>query len=312
MTQCDHCFVTPALHYLDDDELRYPDWFLAFLGDRAIRKPSPHTVKTYRQDFLAIAIQLVAAPDRVAHLPPDAITKAVMQAAFAAYADTHEAASIRRCWSNWNTLCDFLYAGEFITGNPMPLIGRPRVGKTLPKGLGAETISELLRVIDADRGSRRRADWAERDRAIVLMAVLTGLRADELVRVDVGDIRPTDEGGVVHVHGKGNKDRRIPVEQALIRELEIYLESRAARLPANIKRRPTSGALAAWPATAPLFVGRDGQRITRGTLQYRVLRAFKKAGLNSHRAAGALVHGFRHTYVICTACDRVGHVGSAA
>ena len=32
-------------------------------------------------------------------------------------ADTgpHEAASIRRCWSNWNTLCDFLYTGELIT-----------------------------------------------------------------------------------------------------------------------------------------------------------------------------------------------------
>ena len=38
-----------------------------------------------------------------------------MQTAFAAYADSHEAASIRRCWSNWNTLCDFLYTGELIT-----------------------------------------------------------------------------------------------------------------------------------------------------------------------------------------------------
>ena len=74
-------------------------------------------------------------PDRVVHLTPDAITKDAMQTAFAAYADTHEAASIRRCWSNWNTLCDFLYAGELITANPMPLIGRPKVAKTLPKGL---------------------------------------------------------------------------------------------------------------------------------------------------------------------------------
>ena len=139
-------------------------------------------------------------PDRVVHLTPDA-----MQTAFAAYADTHEAASIRRCWSNWNTLCDFLYAGELITANPMPLIGRPKVAKTLPKGLGADTVSELLTVIDDDRGSGRRSDWAERDRAIVLTAVLAGLRADELVHADVGDIRPIDGGGVIHVHGKGNK-----------------------------------------------------------------------------------------------------------
>lgn len=304
--------MTPAPPRVDDGELRYPEWFLAFLEDRAIRKPSPHTVKAYRQDFTAIAALLAGSPGGVVHLTPGAITKDAMRAAFAAYADTHEAASIRRCWSNWNTLCDFLYAGELIAGNPMPLIGRPKVAKTLPKGLGADTISELLWGIDDDRGSARRSDWAERDRAIVLTAVLAGLRADELVRADIRDIRPTDEGGVVHVHGKGNKDRRIPVEQPLICELEAYLDSRAARFPGSTKRRPADGGLAAWPPTAPLFVGSDGQRITRGALQYRVLRAFKKAGVDSQRAAGVLVHGFRHTFVICTASDRMRYVSSAA
>ena len=121
---------------LEDGELRYPEWFSAFLGDRAIRKPSPHTVKAYQQDFTSIGTLLAGGPEHVVHLTPDAITKDAMQAAFAAYANTHEAASIRRCWSNWNTLCDFLYADELIAGNPMPLIGRPKVAKTLPKGLG--------------------------------------------------------------------------------------------------------------------------------------------------------------------------------
>ena len=288
--------MTPARLRPDDGELYYPEWFLAFLEDRAIRKPSPHTVKAYKQDFTSIATLLGGAPERVVHLTPDAITKDAMQSAFAAYAGAHEAASIRRCWSNWNTLCDFLYSGELITANPMPLIGRPKVAKTLPKGLGADTISGLLKVIDDDRGSGRQSDWAERDRAIVLTAVLAGLRADELDRADIRDIRPTEEGGVVHVRGKGNKDRRIPVEQALIRELEAYLASRAARFPRSTKRRPTKGGLAAWPATAPLFVGNDGQRITRGTLQYRVLRAFKKARLDGQRARGVLVHGLRHTF----------------
>jgi integrase/recombinase XerC len=44
------------------------------------------------------------------------------------------------------------------------------------------------------------------------------------------------------------------------------------------------------------WVASDGERITRGTLQYRVLRAFRKAGLDGQRARGALVHGPRHTY----------------
>ena len=54
--------------------------------------------------------------------------------------------------------------------------------------------------------------------------------------------------------------------------------------------------MAAWPSAAPLFVGADGDRITRGTLQYRVLRAFRRAGIDADRARGALVHGLRHTF----------------
>jgi hypothetical protein len=38
----------------------YPGWFIDFLADRAIRKPSPHTAKAYRQDFEAIATLLAA------------------------------------------------------------------------------------------------------------------------------------------------------------------------------------------------------------------------------------------------------------
>ncbi len=45
-----------------------------------------------------------------------------------------------------------------------------------------------------------------------------------------------------------------------------------------------------------MFVGGDGQRITRGTLQYRVLRAFRQAGIDGTRTKGALLHGLRHTF----------------
>jgi site-specific recombinase XerC len=117
----------------DDGELLYPDWFSAFMADRAVRKPSPHTAKAYGQDFAAIAILLAGDSHRVADLTPTDITRDALQAAFAAYADAHEAASIRRCWSTWNTLCGFLYTGEFIGANPMPLIGRPKVAKSLPR-----------------------------------------------------------------------------------------------------------------------------------------------------------------------------------
>jgi site-specific recombinase XerD len=277
-------------------ESDYPQWFSEFLADRAVRKPSPHTAKAYRQDFAAIAELLVGDRAQMAQLSPADITKDAMRAAFAAYAATREPATIRRCWSTWNTLCVFLQTSDRMTTNPMSMVGRPKMRKPLPKGLGADTVARLLAAIEGDHDSRRRSDWPERDRALVLTGVLAGLRTDELIGANIGDIRLTDEGGVIHVRGKGNKDRRIPLEQSLLDVLEHYLDSRAVRFGTRAEGRSATAGFAAWPATAALFVGSDGARITRGTLQYRLLRAFKKAGLNDQRTRGALVHALRHTY----------------
>jgi integrase/recombinase XerC len=224
------------------------------------------------------------------------ITTDAMRGAFARYAETHEAASIQRCWSTWNVLCTFLYTSERIVANPMPLVGRPKIAKTLPKGLPSTSVQALLAAIDSDSG-RRASDWVERDRALILTSLLAGLRVDELLRANVGDVRRSDDGAVIHVGGKGGKDRRIPVERALVEVLEDYLDSRAVRFPSTVGRRSSSGGgVGAWPPTAPLFVGSDGDRITRGTLQYRVLRAFRRAGIDGDRARGAVVHGLRHTF----------------
>ena len=119
-----------------------------------------------------------------------------MRAAFAAYAESHEPASIRRCWSTWNTLCTFLFANEEIPMNPMPLIGRPKLAKTLPKALPTDSVAALLATLNEDPPRPRRSDWVERDRALILTALLAGLRADELLRANVGDLRPSDDGAV--------------------------------------------------------------------------------------------------------------------
>jgi integrase/recombinase XerC len=271
-----------------------PNWFADFLMDRATRKPSAHTLKAYRHDFTAVADLLTSG--RPADVALTDITKDTMRAAFAAYASTHEPASIRRCWSTWNVVCDFLYTAELIPANPMPFVGRPKAAKTLPRSLPQAAVAALLEVVDRDHESTRRTDWPERDLALMLTGLLAGLRADELHRADVGDIRTgTDGGAVIHVRGKGSKDRAVPIEADLLSVIEDYLDSRASRFPATLKSSAGKG-LSRWPANAPLFVGRDGQRITRGTIQSRVRRAFRRAGPDAQPVRGALVHGLRHTY----------------
>ncbi|MDM3935874.1 hypothetical protein QRB32_27325 [Mycobacterium intracellulare subsp. chimaera] len=85
------------------------------------------------------------------------------------------------------------------------------------------------------------------------------------------------------MRGKGNKDRRNFVEDRQIKVLDCYLDSRAARFPGRTKRQSASAGMKAWPTTAALFVGTDGERITRGVLQYRIVPAFIGPGLTPIR-----------------------------
>jgi len=282
-----------------------PEWFSHFLNDRQTRKPSVHTMKAYRQDFVAIATLVTGDPARLGVAD---ITKDAMRTAFAAYAQDHEAASIRRCWSTWNVLCTFLYTGELLAANPMQLVGRPKLAKPLPKALPRTAVEALLETVAQDQVSQRQIDWVERDLALILTALLAGLRADELRQADVGDIRTTDDGSaIIHVKGKGGKERSVPIEAELLSVIEAYLDSRAIRFPGDTKRKAdgVGSALSRWPARSPLFVGRDGERITRGTLQSRIKRAFKRAGPDAQPVPGALVHGLRHTYATELASSEV-------
>jgi integrase/recombinase XerC len=104
-----------------------------------IARPA-HTMKAYRQDFVAIAILMT--DGNPARLTVADITKDSMRHAFAAYARDHEAASIRRCWSTWNVLCTFLYTGEQLAANPMQLVGRPKLAKPLHVGVSGGGRSE--------------------------------------------------------------------------------------------------------------------------------------------------------------------------
>lgn len=282
-----------------------PEWFQQFLDHRQASKPSAHTMKAYRRDFVAIA-NLLTGGEPVRLSPAD-ITRDSMRTAFAAFAADHEAASIRRCWSTWNVLCTFLYTNEMLAANPMQLVGRPKLKKPLPKALPRTAVEALLSAVTQESDARR-TDWKERDLALILTALLAGLRAEELRLVDVGDIRTLDDGSaVINVKGKGGKERNVPIEAALLEVIGTYMDSRAGRFPQGKKRTssPKSTPLSGWPHSAPLFVGRDGERMTRGTLQSRIKRAFKRAGPDARPVPGALVHGLRHTYATELATSNV-------
>jgi integrase len=59
-------------------------------------------------------------------------------------------------------------------------------------------ISELIGATEDD-DQQRRSDWFERDRAIILTALLAGQRSEELINSNIGDLRRTADGAVIHV-----------------------------------------------------------------------------------------------------------------
>ena len=64
---------------------------------------------------------------------------------------------------------------------------------------------------------------------------------EELIGTNVGDLRRTDDGAVIHVRGKGGKDRRIPIEAPLVDVIETYLHTRTAATPPPPGAAPPPG-----------------------------------------------------------------------
>jgi integrase len=107
-------------------------------------------------------------------------------------------------------------APSFIRASSWPptrcsLVGRPKLTRPLPKALPRGAVAALLETVAQDVDPKRQTDWAERDLAIILTALLAGLRADELRQAEIADIRTTDDGAaIIHVKGKGRKRTQRP------------------------------------------------------------------------------------------------------
>ena len=155
-----------------------------------------------------------------------------MRAAFAAYASTHEPASIRRCCSIVEYAVRLPLYRRTDPGQSHAVCRAPQGHQDTASLLPQPAVGALLEAVDGDHASQRRAVWAERDLALILTGLLAGLRADELRRADVGDIRTAaGSGAVIHVRGKRSKDRPVPIETDLLSIIEDYLDSRARRFP---------------------------------------------------------------------------------
>ena len=118
-----------------------------------------------------------------------------------------------------------------IEANPADLVSSPRKDAYLPVVLKPAELVELLERIPAT------GPLDVRDRAMFELAYAAGLRAEEIVGLDLDSVDA--DGEEVRVEGKGAKTRVVPAGEHAWRALERYPE----RAPARARRRREPRAL---------------------------------------------------------------------
>ncbi len=269
---------------LDDPFPRHVEAFLYLLGTK---KPSANTIGAYRRDLIGIGTRISALKGcSVGQLQIPDLTKSLLRAGFASWAADHAEASLLRARSAWSGLFDYLVAEDLAEGNPMAAVGKPKLKRDTAKVLRASDAPERLLATAAQKDPGGRDPWPERDFALVATFLVTGIRLGEALALTTQSIDGPKGARRVRVVGKGGVARSIPVDEALEHHLGVYLASRRRRFP---RRNPAAKG-------APLFVGRGGEAITRGDVQYTIARLYRRAGLGAQKPAGALVHALRHGF----------------
>ena len=155
--------------------------------------------------------------------------------------------------------------------NPADLIPAPKRPAKLPRALRPEDVAALLDRIPAS------TPLELRDRALFELAYACGLRAEELVDLDVGSV--DFDGEQLRVEGKGAKTRFVPVGESALRATSHYLER-------------ARGALAAGDGVNALFLSKSGKRLSTSDVRRR-LRVWER---HAEVHGGLSPHALRHSF----------------
>ena len=207
---------------------------------------------------------------------PPAVTHRLLRRYAAALSERRSApASVARKVAALRSFFETLREHGEIEANPADLLAAPKRAKELPHVLAPEEISRLLDRIPAS------TPLELRDRALFELAYGAGLRAEELVNLDVTDMDADAEE--LRVTGKGSKTRIVPAGEPSWRALDAYLD----------RARP--GLASASPGTrteTALFLSKSGRRLSTSDVRRRLRLATRRAG----SVAGVTPHTLRHSF----------------
>ena len=123
--------------------------------------------------------------------------------------------SIARKISSVRTLFQFLTNDDVIKDNPFLDIDLPKKEKKLPKFIYPDEIDNLFNSIDTS------TPLGKRNYLLLEFLYGTGVRVSELCAIKLNDIDYFQD--LVLIHGKGGKDRYVPLHKRLIDEITDYV-----------------------------------------------------------------------------------------
>jgi site-specific recombinase XerD len=160
-----------------------------------------------------------------------------------------------------------------LEANPADLVSSPKREAYLPTVLKPGEVAELLEQIPGG------TPLELRDRAMFELAYSAGLRAEELVNLELTGVNPDAEE--VRVEGKGAKTRVVPAGEPAWRALASYLaRGRPALAAASDRSDPA------------LFLSKSGRRLSTSDVRRRLQQQVRRAAVQG----GVTPHTLRHSF----------------
>ena len=229
---------------------------------------SENTIKAYKTDLTALAVFLQK------HFEDLSLAEALeihIQTYLAIRLDQKlSQRSTARLLSSCRAFYIYLVQNKVRQDNPINHISNPKLPQYLPSTLTEKQVDALLEAPDEDDPIQMR------DKAMLELLYATGVRVSELVNLQMHQIGMLQ--GVIRVTGKGGKERLVPMGEAALDYLELYLK--AAR--PQLLSKPTN----------TVFPSKRGSTMTRQTFWHRIKLYAKLAGIKVPLSPHTLRHAF--------------------
>jgi integrase/recombinase XerC/integrase/recombinase XerD len=245
----------------------WSDALRLFDRDLSIRSAAEATRRAYSNDVGQLA-HWASATDR----PPESLDHRDLRrfAALLSERGVSKAGVARKLAAVRSFYSTLLRAGR-VSANPADLVATPKRDRKLPRVLSRGEMQTLLDRIPTQ------TPLEMRDRAMLELAYSCGLRAEEVVNLDVDS--PDFDGERLRIEGKGGKTRLVPMGEPAQAALSRYLER---------GRRALVGA----GSEDALLVSKSGRRLHPSDVRRRLERRLREAAI----AGGASPHALRHSF----------------